>query len=106
MQYLWNQLKSTNHSLDFKIQNLLLTKCYNLIYQQGPFPTFSYSHNDGGIIFCSHWECIICEIFMKLFKCSNDLLTYQENAVLLERLETLKRELDEERLRCRSRYMK
>ncbi|KAL9318892.1 hypothetical protein ACSQ67_015409 [Phaseolus vulgaris] len=30
----------------------------------------------------------------------------KENAVLLERLETLKRELDEERLRCRSRYMK
>ncbi|KAK7355522.1 hypothetical protein VNO80_14780 [Phaseolus coccineus] len=30
----------------------------------------------------------------------------KENAVLFERLETLKRELEEERLRCTSRYMK
>ncbi|XP_014512877.1 uncharacterized protein LOC106771416 [Vigna radiata var. radiata] len=30
----------------------------------------------------------------------------KENAVLLERLETLKRELEEERLKCRARYMK
>ncbi|KAG4959512.1 hypothetical protein JHK87_036145 [Glycine soja] len=29
----------------------------------------------------------------------------KENAVLLERLETLKRELEEERLKCSSRYM-